>query len=74
MNNSSTTGVCWTDKMTDVQRGQMCREATSLHDLKMSKEDLWRTVLQSSLISLSTDNCYIDSYLQVDCIRAETQY
>jgi hypothetical protein len=35
---------------------QTCGEAMSLHDLKMLKEDLWRTVLQSSLISLSIDN------------------
>jgi hypothetical protein len=50
MNNSSTTGVCWMDKLTDVGRSD------ALHDLKMSKEDLWRTILQSGLISLSIDN------------------
>jgi hypothetical protein len=35
---------------------QTCGEATSLHDLMMLKEDLWRTVLQSGLISLCIDN------------------
>jgi uncharacterized protein (DUF1919 family) len=41
---------CWTDKLTDVRRGNVTTY------LKMSKEDLWRTVLQSGLISLSIDN------------------
>jgi hypothetical protein len=35
---------------------QTCGEATSLHDLKIMKEDVWRTVLRSGLISLSIDN------------------
>jgi hypothetical protein len=57
----------------DMPMGDITLELKN-KDVK-KREDLWRTILWSGLISLSINNqLYIESYLGGDCIRAETQH
>jgi hypothetical protein len=54
VNNTLTTGVCWTDELQTRRKATSDKDRWETKDVE--REDLWRFIMTSDLISLSIHN------------------